>query len=80
MCGRTAIATLLLVLLGGGGCAKPIIVDAFNGPARAAAEVATLELDFKVRLIHLDGRPVAASPPGCTSTSRTSRVSVVDVW
>ena len=62
---RTIISILLLLLLGmTGGCAKPIIVNAFPGPNLPDAEVATLQLDFKVRLMQLDGEPVQGIPPG----------------
>ena len=54
-------AALVLVVP---GCAKPIIVNAFDGPDRPTAEVAMLELDFRLRLTQLDGRPVAGVPAG----------------
>jgi len=53
-----------LLLLFATGCAKPIIANAFPGPSLPDADVATLDLDFKVRLIHLDGHPVQGIPPG----------------
>jgi hypothetical protein len=54
------LASLLIVP----GCVKPVIVNAFDGPDRPAAEVATLELDFKLRLTQLDGRRVPGVPAG----------------
>jgi hypothetical protein len=59
---RTILAILLLLALT--GCAKPIIVNAFSGPDLPDAAVATLQLDFKVRLVQLDGQSVPGIPPG----------------
>ena len=74
MRGRTAIAVLLLVVVVAHlpGCAKPIIINAFDGPDRPDAEVATLEVDFKIRLTKLDGRPVAGVPAGLNEHEPTN--------
>jgi hypothetical protein len=58
---RTLLPLLLLLAA---GCAKPIIVNAFPGPNLPDADVATLQIDFKVRLMQLDGQGVEGLPPG----------------
>ncbi len=58
------VLSILLLLFTGGGCAAPIIVNAFDGPDRPDTEIATLELDFRARLVHLDNRPVPGLPAG----------------
>jgi hypothetical protein len=63
MFARKILPILLLALLLT-GCAKPIIVNTFPGPDRPDGEIATLQLDFKVRLIQLDGQIVPGIPPG----------------
>ena len=55
---------LLAALLIVPGCVKPIVVNAFDGPDRPDPEVATLQVDFKLRLTQLDGRPIAGVPAG----------------
>jgi hypothetical protein len=58
---RTLLPLLFLLTT---GCAKPIVVNAFDGPDRPDTEIATLELDFKARVTHLDGQPVPGLPAG----------------
>jgi hypothetical protein len=59
---RTFMPLLLLLLAT--GCAKPIIVNTFPGPDLPDTQVATLNVDFKVRLLQLNGQPVPGIPPG----------------
>jgi hypothetical protein len=51
-----------------GGCAKPFQANAFDGPDRGDAEVARLQLDPAVRLISIDGKPLADFPGEWDST------------
>ena len=68
---RSKLAILVLLLhssIGGaGGCVRPIIVNTFPGADRPDSEIASVQLDFKVRLMQLDGQPVAGIPPGLES-------------
>ena len=59
-----AILLLFMLIADAGGCVKSITVNAFPGPDRPDSEIAMLELDFKVRVIHLDGQAVEGIPPG----------------
>src|SRR5688572_11126098 len=63
-----ATCASFLLLLAAVGCAGPLQVNAFDGPDRSGAEVSRLQVDKQVRLVSIDGKPVAGIPGEWDST------------
>ena len=62
---RVLVACVVALLFT--GCAQPIVVNAFSGPA-PSEEIAVLHLGDEVRLLSVDGAPVPGLPAGLTET------------
>ena len=61
-----------------GGCAKPHVANAFDGPDRPAGQVARLTIDSPVRLASLDGK-VVEGIPAQTANSYGQRPRIVNI-
>src|SRR5215212_5966829 len=62
------LATIIAIAGVTGGCIKPIVVNAFDGPAPPGSQLALMTITEDVRLTSLDGKPLEGMPPELDKT------------